>query len=171
MSVPQNVIVRTLMRDRAKLLAYIWSIVHDGHIAEDVLQDVSVIAVEKREQIENEAVLAAWLRTTARHRALYALRQGRSKPLTLDAGVLDQLEGEWAERDAVPTNRLMDALRECLSHLTPHARRIIDLRYMRSCSSQQIAADLGLSVAAVYKTTTRAHAALSDCVRERMSHE
>jgi RNA polymerase sigma-70 factor (ECF subfamily) len=152
-------------------LAYIWSIVHDGHIAEDVLQDVSVLAVEKRSEIESAQVLPAWLRATARHRALYALRQASRAPMSLDQNVLDLLEGEWTQRDALPTNRLMDALRACLGKLSPTARQIVDMRYGQALGSQQIAHRLGRSLAAVYKTTTRAHTALAECVRRQMQHD
>ena len=171
MPIDQPTIVRTLIRDRARLLAYIWSIVHDGHIAEDVLQDVSVLAVEKRAEIESAEVLPAWLRTAARHRAMYALRQANRAPMSLDQHVLDLLEGEWSQRDALPTNRLMDALRTCLGKLSPKTRQIVDMRYGQALGSQQIANRLGRSLAAVYKTTTRAHSALADCVRRQMQHD
>lgn len=174
MSIDQPIIVRTLMRDRAKLLAFIWSIVHDGHIAEDVLQDVSVLAVEKRDEIESEAVLGAWLRTTARHRALYAMRRDRRSPLTLDEHVLDLMESEWRKRDSPDgpgADRVMSALRSCLTKLTPSVRQVIQLRYGQSLSSQQIANQLGRSIASIYKATTRAHASLAECVRRTMQQE
>jgi len=169
--VEQNIIVRTLIRDRAKLLAYIWSIVHDSHLAEDVLQEVSVVAVEKRDAIDSEQALPAWLRSTARLRALHTLRQHRRTPLTLDENVLDLLESEWTRRDAAATDRLMDALRHCLGRLSPAARQIVQMRYADALGSRQIADRLGRSLAAVYKSTTRAHAALAQCVKQQLNHD
>ena len=171
MPVEQATIVRTLIRDRAKLLAYIWSIVHDGHTAEDILQEVSVVAVEKRETIESEAVLFAWLRTAARHRALDAVRAQSKQPLTLDESTLDLLETEWAATDDLGADLVMDALRHCLEELSPSARQVIDLRYREALGSQEIAERLNRSLAAVYKTTTRAHAALADCVKGQINDD
>ena len=69
MAVDQKIIVRVLLRDRGKLLAYIGAIVRDAHIAEDVLQEVSMLALEKQEQILNEAAVLPWMRTAARFRS------------------------------------------------------------------------------------------------------
>ena len=40
-----DALVRVLIRDRAKLLGYIWAILRDHHLADDVFQDVTVLAI------------------------------------------------------------------------------------------------------------------------------
>ncbi len=54
MALEQATVVRILMAERSKLLAYIWSIVRDEHAVEDVFQEVSILAVEKCGQITDE---------------------------------------------------------------------------------------------------------------------
>ena len=53
MPVNEDTVVRTLLSHRLGLLAYIEAIVRDTHLAEDVFQDVSSLAFQKREQIDD----------------------------------------------------------------------------------------------------------------------
>ena len=46
MSIDQPTAVKGLMKDRARLIAYIYAIVRDWHLAEDLFQDVSALAIE-----------------------------------------------------------------------------------------------------------------------------
>ena len=48
MALSETIIVRVLLAERAKLLAYIWVIVRDAHLVEDVFQEVAALAVQKR---------------------------------------------------------------------------------------------------------------------------
>ncbi len=63
----ENAIVRTLVAQRVKVLGYIQSLVRRRHMAEDIFQDVCVLAVEKRHTIQNEAHL---LNLVTHHRPL-----------------------------------------------------------------------------------------------------
>lgn len=74
MALDETTIVRVLLAERARLLAYIWVIVRDVHLVEDVFQEVAALAVQKREELRDEAALPVWLRRTARFQALAALR-------------------------------------------------------------------------------------------------
>jgi len=44
MTMDQDQLVRLLLRERARLTAYIWSIVHEPHLTEDVFQEVCLEA-------------------------------------------------------------------------------------------------------------------------------
>src|SRR4051794_21632754 len=47
--IDQESLVIVLLRDRVKLLAYITAIVRDNHLAEDIFQEVALLAVRKRD--------------------------------------------------------------------------------------------------------------------------
>ena len=169
MPVDENTVVRVLMAERAKLLAYVWSIVHDEHIAEDVLQEVSMLAIDKRAQIDNERALLPWLRQTARYRALHAVRDRVKTPMLLDEKVLDGLAPYWQKYDDVPSQTLADALRYCVEQLTPYARRIVALRYAEGRSGTKVAEILGRKVRTIYVALSRIHRTLRDCIRQQRS--
>jgi RNA polymerase sigma-70 factor (ECF subfamily) len=160
-----------LLQERAKLLAYVWAIVRDEHLAEDVFQEVSLLAVNKREEIYEEGSLLPWLRRTARHRALHALQLQKRRPVPLSETLLDSLDRCWEKYDDIPSSALADALRQCMSRLTSHARRIITLRYVQGLSGIQVAETLGRKVTTVYMALSRIHGKLRTCVQRRMADE
>lgn len=168
MPVEHHVIVRVLMAERNKLFAYIWSIVRNDHITEDVLQDVALLAVSRREEIDGEAHLQAWLRKSARYKALEAVRACERRPVILDDTVLDLLESQWRQVDHVSTTAMTDALHHCMDKLTPHARKIVQMRYRDGVRSSRIAQILNRKVQAIYVTLTRVHRSLGDCIRARL---
>jgi DNA-directed RNA polymerase specialized sigma24 family protein len=47
----------------------------DDHLAEDVFRDVAVLAVHKSDEIRDSRHFLAWMRLTARHRALKIMRR------------------------------------------------------------------------------------------------
>ena len=171
MAIEQTQLVRLLMRDRAKLFGYIWSIVRDEHVTEDILQDVSALAIAKREEIESDDHLLGWCRVTARNRCLLAMRDRRQKPASLDDGVLAKLEDQWAEYDPVESNDVVDALRGCIDELTPHARKIITERYAAGLTGTELAARFNQKTKSLYVTISRIHRTLGDCIRRRTSGE
>jgi RNA polymerase sigma-70 factor (ECF subfamily) len=157
-----------LLRERVKLLAYIRAIVRDDHLAEDVFQDVAVLAVRKRDEIRDGRHFLAWMRLTSRHRALKVLRQ-RRRQLLLDEGLLDRLDEQWAEHDLASADDLEEALRRCLDRLSPYARNLVRLRYAEGVSGVQLAEVVDRSLNAVYVALTRIHRSLGECIKRRLA--
>lgn len=171
MSLELKAVLRVLMRERERLFAYVWSLVGDADLAEDVLQEVSILATEKGTDVADEERLAVWLRRTARFKSLEELRRKRRAPLPLDEDVIDLLDPHWADEETASEARTAEALRTCVDRLTPHSRRIVTLRYVDGLRSGAIAAMLGRKAATVYQALTRIHRALDDCVRRELAVE
>lgn len=169
MSVSDEVLIRTLVRDREKIFAYCWAILRDDDLAEDVFQEVCALAVQKRDTIANEQHLAGWLRLTARRKSMEAARARATKPLLFDTPLLDLLDAHWRKWDESGPVSLLDALRHCLKRLTPRGRELLAMRYEQGLKSQQIAEKLDCKVASVYMATMRIHAKLKDCIAHRMA--
>lgn len=174
MPVNEDLVVRTLLSHRLGLLAYIEALVRDAHIAEDVFQDVSSLALQKRDTIDDAAHLLKWLRKTARFRASYAMRQRFNQPLVFDDALLDEMDTQWIAHvestsgGGDETDRI-DALRVCMEALTPNARQLIDLRYREGISGQDLADATGKQLNTVYVALTRIHRTLADCIRKRLA--
>lgn len=160
-----------LLQERVKLLAYIWAIVRDEHLCEDVFQEVSLLAIDKREEIYDQQALLPWLRQTARHRALHAVEARKRRPVLLSDTLLDTLDRCWQRYDDTSAATLADALRKCVAKLTAHARQLIALRYVEGLSGIQIAQMLGRKVTTVYMALSRTHGNLRRCVRQEMANE
>jgi RNA polymerase sigma-70 factor (ECF subfamily) len=166
--IDQESLVSLLLRERVKLLAYIRAIVRDEHVAEDVLQEVAMLALRKRDEVRDGRHFLAWMRLAARHRALKALRQ-RERPLLLDEALLDRLDEHWAEHDPSPGADLLEALRQCLERLSPHARDLVELRYAEGFSGLRLAEVVNRSLNTVYVSLSRIHRSLGDCIRQRLA--
>ena len=167
----QDRVIRTLVSERAKLLAYAWSILRDEHAAEDVYQEAMLLAVQKCDEIPNAAALLAWTRTAIRFRALHLVRdQGRSARVLGDAA-LDALDEAWQQHDETPAAELADALNQCVEQLSPYAQQIVSLRYGDGLSGQDVAQALSRNVRTIYMALTRIHNSLRDCIRTRLAAE
>lgn len=171
MSVSHDAIARVQMRNRAKLYSYIWSIVHDEHIAEDVMQDVYALAIKKCDEFEDEEHLLHWTRKAARLIALRSLRERHKTPITLSDATLDLLEQDWADIDTDETSTMIDALRKCMGLLTPRAKQMVKMRYVEGIRCADMAKALNHKVESVYVAMSRIHRTLANCIRSRLMRE
>jgi RNA polymerase sigma-70 factor (ECF subfamily) len=165
-----NGIVRLLFRDRARLLGYVWAIVRDNHLADDVFQDVTVLAMERAAEINDEHHLSLWARRAARLKALEALRK-RARTVPLDDDVMDLLAAEWDGDDACAIGEDVEHLRACIARLSPHAQTILGLRYVEEVNGARVAEVMQVKVQSVYVALARIHRALGDCIRRRRAKE
>ena len=115
-------ITRTLINMRVHLLGYIRLIVCDSHLAEDIFQDVTVLAVRKAKEIENERHLVPWVQKAARFQSLKALRSRSRSPVQFTDATLDLLEQHWQTASASDDKNQMAALEICLQRLSPYAQ-------------------------------------------------
>ena len=169
MALNQDKLLRLLMSHRGMLLGYITSITGDPHLAEDVLQDSSLIILKKGSQLEGEAGFAPWARRIARLEALNARRKSDRLPSVLTEGTLDKLESAWDQNETDET--LREQLRTCMQKLTPNARSIVELRYHQGVTGKALADRLKRPLNTVYVALTRIHKTLADCVRAGMGEQ
>jgi RNA polymerase sigma-70 factor (ECF subfamily) len=171
MSIDLATLTRLFVREHDRLAAYAWSLVHDDHLVDDILQEVALIATRKCDEIVDEHHFLGWMRVTCRNVALDMSKRRNRSPSLLGDEALNLLDVEWARRDQAATSDLTDALRTCLERLSPYARQLVGLRYGQGLKSARIAALLQRDTNAVYVALTRVHRKLGDCVRLRLSNE
>ena len=129
--------------------------------ADDVLQEVSLTAIQKGHQLRDPTRIAGWLYRLVVVAALqYRRRQGRRKKL-LDryAGRQPPVDGATREpdpRDWLLVNERNAMVRQALTTLPPRDAEIMMLKYSEDWSYQQLAEHLGLSTSAVEARLHRA---------------
>lgn len=168
MPLAPNDLVQALVADRARVLAYILSIVRDEHIAEDVYQEVCTIAIQKQAQINDAGHLGKWVRVTARHRALKAAEKSTRSPAILDDDMLDLLDSHWDSLAALESSDTLDALRRCMDELSPYAKELVLLRYVEGLSGQALADRVDRRLNTVQVALSRTHRALAECVKKKL---
>ena len=158
-----------LSEHRPKLLAYLLHLVRDPHDAEDLLQELSVIVLEKPDMLTRAGDVFAYLRGTARH-----LASGRHGDRVRSSEALRRWT-EWAwendpgDASAEPERTpQISALRHCRQDLQENARRLVALRYDRGLDLKSIAEDLESTIGAVKVALLRVRLALARCVQARL---
>ncbi len=131
-----------LARHEGPLFQFLVGMLRDHHLAEDVLQETFVRALERLDGVDGEH-LRGWLFTVAYHQALLARRRLRARP----AAALSAAD-EPAEKRAGPAElaaRRDDARRvgNLLERLPAAQREVIRQRVFEGKRFREIAAALG----------------------------
>ncbi|MHB8900507.1 MAG: sigma-70 family RNA polymerase sigma factor [Thermoguttaceae bacterium] len=165
-------VVRLLMEHRHTLFAFIYAVVRDFDLAEEVFQEVSVAVCAGSEAFQPGTNFGAWAREIARRRILAQRRlENRFPELLSDEAILelqagfDEVEAASGLRDRVA------ALQACLETLSPAARRLLELRYTARLRLAEIASQLGRQAEGVRKALYRTREVLRLCIQRRLSRE
>lgn len=160
----RRALIELITAHRAMIEAYAHAIVRDAELVDEVFQETALVLAEEWESVPHGEALVPWLKAVVRRRALAALRRYRPQRATLDAATLELLADAF-EPDEPPLPR--QRLGECLARLRGDARTVIEARYWRGLGCEQIAREIGRSVAAVYQILTRSRSALQRCLEAR----
>ena len=137
--------------------------VGEAAAADDVLQEVSMTALEKGNQLRDPTRIAGWLYRLVVVAALqYRRRQGRRRKL-LDRYARREPSADGTAREPDPLGWLLAdeqkaLVRQALGRMPPRDAEIMLLKYSEDWSYQQVAEHLGLSVSAVEARLHRARA-------------
>jgi RNA polymerase sigma-70 factor (ECF subfamily) len=135
--------------------------VGESAAADDVMQEVSMTALEKGDQLRDPTRIAGWLYRLVVVAALqYRRRLGRRKKL-LDRYATRQPSADGLAREPDPLGWLLAderkaIVQQALAKLPPRDAEIMLLKYSEDWSYQQLAEHLGLSVSAVEARLHRA---------------
>lgn len=166
MTLPLPTVVQQLLRDRVRITAVALAVLRNSHDADDVFQQVMLVAVEGKEAFREPEHLGAWALRAARHRAI---DQARKRQLqVLDEAALDAIEAHWARAPAGDGSARADALGRCLDALPARHRELLRLRYDAGLDGAELARRLNRSTDAVYQTLSRLHRRLRECVETHL---
>ena len=160
--------IRTLLAEQVKVTAYIQSMVRRPEMADDIFQDVCVLAMEKRAQIRDDDHLRNWLRTTSRLQALGAMRKRDLEHLLLDEKTWDALEGSWRTQDDTDSSLYAESLRRCMALLSESHRVLLSKRFVDGYDYQRLSAEYHRTTKSLYVTFSRMYSFLGKCIADRM---
>ncbi len=155
-------------RHANKLLLRIYRITRNWQDAEDVLQDSFLKAFLHLPTFEGRSSFSSWITRIAINCALMLLRKRRAVEISIDALAID---GEtWSGWEIADTRKTPEEaytqreveqhLRFAIRRLRPALRKVVHLRRSEDYSTSEIAAALGISVAAAKSRLMRAKTAL-----------
>jgi|LauGreSuBDMM15SN_2_FD.fasta_scaffold302607_1 RNA polymerase sigma-70 factor (ECF subfamily) len=161
--------LRTLAEHERWLATYVHSLVARAADADDILQECKIVLWRQFSKFEPGTNFRAWARTIALHQILNYRRGEKRRPES--AHERDFIEAIAAEIERRPEffDRRMESLRYCLQKLPEAQREIVRARYYEERGIEEIAAQSGRSVEAVYRWLSRIRSALNDCIGRRLA--
>ena len=146
---------------------YVCVHVQDQSLADDIVQEVARQATANFNQYDPSRPFIAWLIGIARQRIAENYRNQGRKPIVFSSEVVDSITEAYVDLEPEVDDRL-DALRLCMDKLSERHRRVIELRYARQLSQDEIAAQVGSNGRAINAMLFRIRTVLRECVSKQM---
>jgi RNA polymerase sigma-70 factor (ECF subfamily) len=163
---------------------------HDDE-AEDAVQEALAGALKNAANFRGEAALKTWIIAILKNKVADVLRQRQRRPTpvsqmqTLDQeGALSALfdrKGMWRDADRparwedpeadLHSSQFLAVFDACLNRLPPQQGRVFMMREVVELGTQEICAELGLSISNVHVILHRARLALRACLQLHWFHE
>lgn len=161
------------LANRQQLMAFIYGLVRDPHVAEDIYQEVWLKLAEAMEKGVIIEHAGKWCRKVAKRLILHHWRNQRNAKVIADSTLLEFVNfvelafDENAEREDPRSDR-RHALNQCVEALPEKSKQLLTLKYAESFSIRAIATHLRQSTAAVIKALLRLRQALAVCVEKKL---
>ncbi|HLX60820.1 MAG TPA: sigma-70 family RNA polymerase sigma factor [Planctomycetota bacterium] len=146
--------------------SYIGAVIRDFNTAEDLLQDVAVVLLNRFNEYDPARSFTGWALGIAKFKILEAQRN-KIECLAGDEGILDALSASHEELSSELERRTM-ALRECLLQIKGRALTLLKLRYDQALKPAAIAAEMGMNAGAVRVMLSRTRQTLYECILKRL---
>jgi RNA polymerase sigma factor (sigma-70 family) len=169
-----------LERHRAPLYALALRVMgHRPHQAQDIVQDVFLVALSTIEGLREPKAVGGWLRGILRNVCLMHLREGRRRvevpfDKLLSGGLRDSLTGSSHSEESIDRLAMREWVWTALGELPQPLRVTAMLRYFGSYSSyDEIGAILGVPIGTVSSRLSQAKAKLADALLKtaRLEHD
>lgn len=138
-------------------------------VADDLVQEAFLAAVQKHVHVEPDVRAFAWLRSALDNLWVMHLRTEGRRERNVEAALAARALDVGAAVD--DGSSWMFALRGCLARLDGRARRLLDLHYGAAASREAIAAEFGMRANGVKALLRRVRAILRNCVQRCLAGE
>ena len=142
-----------LLRHKSRLFNYIYQMVRDRDLADDIFQETFVKAITtiKQGRYNDQGKFSAWISRIARNLVIDSFRSEKSEASVsadnADYDVLNRKEfSEETIEDAIIDLQIEDDLRSLIDELPEAQKEVLDMRYYKDLSFKEIAELLGISI-------------------------
>lgn len=162
--------MRLLIEEESAVKVYVRRLVPTWHDVEEVVQQTSLIAWKKFDELEDLNRFGGWLMTIARYEALKYRRSLARSPLVFSAKLAEQLADSTGNIIAGDADR-QQALEECLQNLDKAKQDLILKVHQPGFTIRGYAQQQSRPEQAVYKLVHRLRQKLLDCVKQKLAAE
>jgi RNA polymerase sigma-70 factor, ECF subfamily len=163
--------LRDFLAQRHDLMAFLFTLVRDPHLAEDLFQEVWVQFDKAQRKGQTINSLPAWCRGVARHLFSHHVRSRQRSPVIMDEELVALVELAFEESaDArLETEEKLAAVRTCMDTLPLRSRSILRLRYEEGLPNAEIASRFKMKVESIHVALCRLRQAVGQCARQRLT--
>lgn len=152
-----------------RLYHYTLKFIHDGRVSEEIVMDVMLAVWQKKQQLNSNRSLSAYLYKSVRNRLIDYLRKQSLPTVSLDQTAIEP------SADCITDGRLLHKEMECLyktglDRLPPQKKRIFTMSREEGSSYQEIADRLQLSKNTVENHMVAAIRLLKDHMKGAMAN-
>lgn len=162
----QSEFLEEFLKQRRMLFSYVYSIVRDHHVAEDIFQSTLLIAFEKRADFKKGTRFGAWVRTIARYEIL-KLKEKNRRTVLLDEDALEAIEQAHTQ---LPERHWLDwqtFLEQCLEKLTPRNRALVEYRYRDQMGFERMADLIQSTANSIQVVLSKVRKQLRTCIEAK----
>tara|TARA_R110002096_G_scaffold203718_1_gene389017 strand:+ start:1998 stop:2555 length:558 start_codon:yes stop_codon:yes gene_type:complete len=137
---------------------------------DEIMQEVSLVAWEKFDQLRNIEEFPKWACVIARYQILNFRRRHSRDRLVLNENVFELLLEESLEESSLNEKRL-NHLQQCLAKLPEKSRQLVLTAYQPDSTIETLASTMGRKANALYQQLWRLRRTLELCVEEALNNE
>lgn len=163
-------VVRYFALEQPKLRAYIRSLVFDPGDADDVLQDVALVAIQNSHRYDDQWPLESWLIGIAKKRVLKFLEARQRQKLRFSADIIDALT-ELEEVEPSGADHSLDTLQVCLTKLDDTRRSLLIRRHAPGVTARALAKEIGYTDTRMSRLINGLYATLMKCVQQQLASD
>jgi RNA polymerase sigma-70 factor (ECF subfamily) len=161
---------RQFIAGRHDLMAFIFGLVRDPQVAEDMFQEVWIRLAQASDKGTEIRDLPKWSRGVARNLILHHWRRERGRKVVADSRIVELAERAFEEREAAGQDLSRKrALVDCVKGLPEKSRSLLELKYDEGLPGSEVATRLGSTYDAVMRTLSRVRQALARCVEKKLA--
>ncbi len=160
---------------RDMVYTYCFGILEDAHLAEDIAQEVFLVAQRRIENFQPGASFGAWLRGIARNEIRETRRAAARRHVVVDSDLVAGMEEVYARLDEKSlgdswTERL-ELVRKCIAALPGSMRQAMEDIYAAELDLAAAAARVGASTDTFQRNLSRAREKVRACVEAKLKLE
>jgi len=162
--------VELFMRHENDLRTFVRSLMPTWHDADEVIQQVALVAWRKFKEFDPETQFIKWLCVIARFESLSYKRKMARDRLVFSEDLMSLLADEAMEETEERANE-SQALEGCLRKLPPQQRELVTRAYTQGFSTKEFADKAGAKPGSFYMRLNRIRRTLLECIQSTLEKE
>jgi RNA polymerase sigma-70 factor (ECF subfamily) len=152
------------------VFSYVATIIPNLHDAQDVVQKVAVVIVDKYEQYDSKRSFRDWVLGITRYEILKYRQDKAREKLVFSENLIDRLtELQQHRKEDQMDDPYCSALRHCLKSIRGRRRAVLDMWYAEEVNADVIAKEMVISKNTVYSIIHRVRNFLRTCIERRLA--